>query len=384
MSDNYEQPVEPMSRAEDILRGNTSTVPMSRIEALLKQLIAGGGGGGSTVTITTDYQAGTKIATLTIDGTGYNIYIPTDQIGSIVSISTDYQAGTKIATLTIDDTPYNIYIPQDQVGNRNFVGTTDPTTAVGNDKDLYFKVTTTTKSETLYTEQWNPRSFNVVLEVKYSNVVSEFDTVTVSIHNGGNLTFNYSDIPISDDPVTDGYAVHDEWNFTEFKISRDDTNIYFTYTKWEGTGTWVFQSCSISYSVVTGVSDCFIKKNDTWVPTKEQSTPSTYSTDWVLVDKWIDNSNIYRKVINLGSVVNFPTNNAVDLASYLGTDADNISQIINLRGVLVNSDGTNQNGCGNIGFAYNQNGSRWLAYATNFQSYFTHLVIDAILTTEPS
>lgn len=112
MSDNYEQPVEPMSRAEDILRGNTSTVPMSRVEDLLKQLIEGGGGGGSTVTITTDYQAGTKIATLTIDGTDYNIYIPTDQIGSIVSISTDYQAGTKIATLTIDDTPYNIYIPE--------------------------------------------------------------------------------------------------------------------------------------------------------------------------------------------------------------------------------------------------------------------------------
>lgn len=111
MSDNYEQPVEPMSRAEDILRGNTSTVPMSRIEALLKQIIEGGGEG-STVTISTDYQAGTKIATLTIDGTDYNIYIPTDQIGSIVSISTDYQAGTKIATLTIDNTPYNIYIPE--------------------------------------------------------------------------------------------------------------------------------------------------------------------------------------------------------------------------------------------------------------------------------
>lgn len=111
MSDNYEQPVEPMSRAEDILRGNTSTVPMSRIEDLLKQLIAGGGGG-STVTISTDYQAGTKIATLTIDSTDYNIYIPTDQIGSIVSISTDYQAGVKIATLTIDDTPYSIYIPE--------------------------------------------------------------------------------------------------------------------------------------------------------------------------------------------------------------------------------------------------------------------------------
>lgn len=276
MSDNYEQPVEPMSRAEDILRGNTSTVPMSRVEDLLKQIIEGGGGGGSTVTITTDYQAGTKIATLTIDGTGYNIYIPTDQIGSIVSISTDYQAGTKIATLTIDNTPYNIYIPQDQVGAKTYNGVNAPSADLGNEGDLYFKVTTDTNSKTLYTEQWEPRSFNVVLEVRYSNVVSEFDTVTVSIHNGGNLTFNYSDIPISDDPVTDGYAVHDEWNFTEFKISRDDTNIYFTYTRWEGTGTWVFQSCSITYTETTGISDIYGKIGGKWIPyTKSSDTPAS-------------------------------------------------------------------------------------------------------------
>lgn len=301
MSDNYEQPVEPMSRAEDILRGNTSTVPMSRIEALLKQLIEGGGSGGSTVTISTDFQAGTKIATLTIDGTDYNVYIPTDQIGSIVSISTDYQAGTKIATLTIDGTAYNIYIPSvsvtpeynsgtkianvagtdiyipaDQVGAKTYNGVNAPSSELGDDGDLYFKVTTDTSSETLYTEQWNPRSFNVVLEVQYSNVVSEFDTVTVSIHNGGNLTFNYSDIPVSDDPVADGYAVHDEWNFTEFKISRDDTNIYFTYTRWEGTGIWVFQSCSISYSVVTSISDIYGKIGGKWIPyNKSSDTPTS-------------------------------------------------------------------------------------------------------------
>ena len=323
MSDNYEQPVEPMSRAEDILRGNTSTVPMSRVEDLLKQLIEGGGGGGSTVTISTDYQAGTKIATLTIDGTGYNIYIPTDQIGSIVSISTDYQAGTKIATLTIDNTPYNIYIPQDQVGNRNFVGTTDPTSAVGNDNDLYFKVTTDTSSKTLYTEQWEPRSFNQVLEVQYSNVVSEFDTVTVSIHNGGNLTFNYSDIPISDDPVTDGYAVHDEWNFTEFKISRDDTNIYFTYTRWEGTGVWVFQSCSISYSVVTGVSDCFIKLDD-W----KRFANEIYSTTERVVGVWVDGSPIYQITHFIGSTVEIEYNNWYE---YTGFDASIISNLIDIH-----------------------------------------------------
>lgn len=290
MSDNYEQPVEPMSRAEAILRGNETVVPMSRIEDLLKQLIAGGGGGGSTVTITTDYQTGTKIATLTIDDTDYNVYIPTDQIGSIVSITTDYQEGTKIATLTIDNTDYNIYIPQDQVGNTNYSGTTDPAAAVGNDKDLYFKVATITKSETLYTEQWTPRQMGTVIEVQYSDVVSVFDTVTVNIHNIGDLTFNYSDLPVSDDPATDGYTWHDERNFTEFKISRDDTNIYFTITRWEGTGTWIFFSCSISYSVVTGISDCFIKLDD-WM----RFANEYYSTTERVVGIWTDGRPLYRR-----------------------------------------------------------------------------------------
>lgn len=484
MSNEYPQPVEPMSRAEAILRGNETVVPMSRIEDLLKQLIAGGGGG-STVTITTDYQTGTKIATLTIDGTDYNVYIPTDQIGSIVSITTDYQSGTKIATLTIDDTNYNIYIPQDQVGaktykgitdpasslgndgdiyykceadvvdsyvlidpselpadfqfeggvllaislpadatkiklncynygqspteivvdisdipvtnnrpysqgdglnvfstlymgkdsthiyfeaksgvyvwvasgyfdipeysytkavdtftktnvgwirvedkdtdtgNTNYSGTTDPTAAVGNDKDLYFKLTTDTNSETLYSEQWTPRQMGTVIEVQYSDVVSVFDTVTVNIHNIGDLTFNYSDLPVSDDPATDGYTWHDEWNFTEFKISRDDTNIYFTITRWEGTGTWIFFSCSISYSVVTGISDCFIKLDD-W----KRFANEYYSTTERVVSIWVDGSPIYQITHFIGSTVTLDPSNWYE---YAGFDASVISNLIDIH-----------------------------------------------------
>lgn len=312
MSNEYPQPVEPMSRAEAILRGDETVVPMSRIEDLLKQLIAGGGGGGSTVTITTDYQTGTKIATLTIDGTDYNVYIPTDQIGSIVSITTDYQSGTKIATLTIDNTDYNIYIPTDQVGNTNYSGTADPSAAIGNDKDLYFKIATTTNSETLYTESWSPRSWGEVVEVQYSDVVSVFNTVTVNIHNIGDLTFNYSDLPVSNDPATDGYTWHDEWNFVEFKISRDDTYIYFTITKWEGTGTWVFQSCSISYSVVAGVTDSFIKKDGEWIP--YIGTLYGSPTEHV-IGKWTDGRPLYRltQTVTLSSAISAGHNQILQL-----------------------------------------------------------------------
>lgn len=106
MSDNYEQPVEPMSRAEDILRGDDTVHPMSRVEALLKELIeAGGGGGGSTVVVTPIQQTGTKIANITVNGTGYDIYAPEGSSG----------------------------------GNRTYSGTYVPTPDIGSNGDLYIK-----------------------------------------------------------------------------------------------------------------------------------------------------------------------------------------------------------------------------------------------------
>lgn len=292
MSNEYPQPVEPMSRAEAILRGDETVVPMSRIEDLLKQLIAGGGGGGSTVTITTDYQTGTKIATLTIDGTDYNVYIPTDQIGSIVSITTDYQSGTKIATLTIDNTDYNIYIPQDQVGAKTYSGITDPSAALGADGDLYFKVATNTVNSTLATETWTPRSLGAVMQIKYSDVVTSFDTVSFVLNNIGYFTdIPFSEIPVSTDPVNDGYHRQDEWGFSQCDLSRDDEYLYFTQSKSGSAGTYIFQSCSISYSVVAGVTDSFIKKDDEWIP--YIGTLYGSPTEHV-IGKWTDGRPLYR------------------------------------------------------------------------------------------
>lgn len=112
MSDNYEQPVEPMSRVEDILRGDATVHPMSRVEALLKELIeAGGGGGGSTVVVTPIQQSGAKIANISVNGVGYDIYAPEGSSGSVVTIDPEYQSGTLLATLTIDSTNYYIYAP---------------------------------------------------------------------------------------------------------------------------------------------------------------------------------------------------------------------------------------------------------------------------------
>lgn len=72
-NNGIEQPVEPMSRVESILREEDVQRPLSRIEDLL---IKGGGGGGSTVTITPTLSTGTKIADYNIDGEDGALYAP--------------------------------------------------------------------------------------------------------------------------------------------------------------------------------------------------------------------------------------------------------------------------------------------------------------------
>lgn len=228
MSNEYPQPVEPMSRAEAILRGNETVVPMSRIEDLLKQLIEGGGGG-STISITTEYNTGTKVATFDVDGTDIDLYIPTDQIGSIVSITTDYQDGVKIATLTIDQQDYNIYIPNvsvtpvvqsgtkiatingtdifapaDQVGAKTYVGITDPDASLGANGDLYFKGTRATGTQVDFNGTFTlgtGTSSGGGVEIPLDHLIGDAVSLEIVWTKNGNLektsTALVEDIPIS-------------------------------------------------------------------------------------------------------------------------------------------------------------------------------------------
>lgn len=66
----------------------------------------------STVSISDLLQSGTKIATLTIDSTPYDIYAPSGGGGgSSVVWDQIQQTGTKIATITIDNVPVDVYVP---------------------------------------------------------------------------------------------------------------------------------------------------------------------------------------------------------------------------------------------------------------------------------
>lgn len=69
----------------------------------------GGGGGGSTITWQQIVTSGTKIATLIIDGNSTDIFVPNP--GSTVSVSQYLTSGTRIARISVNGTPTDIYAP---------------------------------------------------------------------------------------------------------------------------------------------------------------------------------------------------------------------------------------------------------------------------------
>ena len=90
---------------------------------------SGGGGGGDTVTWTQIQATGTKIATITINGTSTDVYTPTGGSGGgdSVSYTQIVQSGTKIGTITINNVATDIYVPtvptktSDLTNDSNFV-----------------------------------------------------------------------------------------------------------------------------------------------------------------------------------------------------------------------------------------------------------------------
>lgn len=69
-----------------------------------------GGGGGLTITIEPILTSGTKIATITINGTAYDLYAPSGG-SSNVSVTPVVTSGTKIATITVNGTDTDIFAP---------------------------------------------------------------------------------------------------------------------------------------------------------------------------------------------------------------------------------------------------------------------------------
>lgn len=65
-----------------------------------------------SVSVSRELMSGTHIADITVNGTKYSIYAPSQGTsGSNVSYSAEQTEGTLLGTLTIDNTPYKIYAP---------------------------------------------------------------------------------------------------------------------------------------------------------------------------------------------------------------------------------------------------------------------------------
>lgn len=71
-----------------------------------------------SVSVARELMSGTHIADITVNGTKYSIYAPSQGTsGSNVSYSAEQTEGTLLGTLTIDNTPYKIYAPAGSGGS---------------------------------------------------------------------------------------------------------------------------------------------------------------------------------------------------------------------------------------------------------------------------
>lgn len=79
--------------------------PRSRVEEVINALV---GAGGSDVSVTQVLTEGTKVATVTVDETGTDIYAPDPTDVSVTPVVT---SGTKIAEIEVDGAGYDLYAP---------------------------------------------------------------------------------------------------------------------------------------------------------------------------------------------------------------------------------------------------------------------------------
>ena len=112
---------------DDIPTASTSTAGLVKVDGTSITIqngviSASGGGGDSSVSWSQVQVTGTKIATITINGTATDVYAPSDT-GDTVTWTQITGSGTKIATITINGTSTAIYAPTSGGGYTDVTGT---------------------------------------------------------------------------------------------------------------------------------------------------------------------------------------------------------------------------------------------------------------------
>jgi len=83
---------------------------LNDLENRIEAGINSGGGGGSTVVVEQIQTTGTKIAKITVDGEGTDLYAP-NRGGSTVTVKTIQKSGNKLATITVNGVGNDLYSP---------------------------------------------------------------------------------------------------------------------------------------------------------------------------------------------------------------------------------------------------------------------------------
>ena len=258
MSD-FEQPVEPMSRAEAILRKYGGITPMSRVEALLKELVDESGG--SSVTVTPVLSEGVRLATIGVDGTDYNIYAPEDVVGSIVSVTTEYNTGTLLATITVNDVEHYIYVPEEE--KEILTGFATPSATLGTDGQIYVQYTgdQETEAETIWSgsEHWS------YYQPQWKKIgdFNPLDYYRIGIYGSSNgFTVNNSNLVSA---ILELSEQGSYWNASNrFGIKIEDNSLYAIQTYRSGSST--LYSVNGTNLIADGVEQAYSKTNGTWFP----------------------------------------------------------------------------------------------------------------------
>lgn len=169
-NNGIEQPVEPMSRVESILREEDVQRPLSRIEDLL---IKGGGGGGTTVTITPTLSTGTKIADYTLNGEGGALYAPDG--GSDVEANPSGTATDALTKLRVGNDIYSVG------GGASYTEIID--TLDAGDTELIFQdaVITTTATYDFFTDTFGASPTAVEVETGQLTLTFEAQSADVAV-----------------------------------------------------------------------------------------------------------------------------------------------------------------------------------------------------------
>lgn len=235
-------------------------------------LIPQGGSGGSSVTWTQIQQSGTKIATISVDGTSTDVYAPNGGSGGgdSVSWSQVVQSGTKIGTITINNVATDVYVP----------AVPTKTSDLTNDSNFVSDASYVHTDNNYTTTEKNKLADLVQVEANPSSGTSAGDLSTISINgtkydipSGGGTTV-----------VANPSGSATAGNLTKLQVGNDIYTVPTGSSSWtDVSGTLTAGSTSITLSDVSITTSSTIEVfNDLDVPynSKTVTTGSvTYTFD---------------------------------------------------------------------------------------------------------